>query len=206
MSEWTAHQTADPERFVWRMLRHKARAPSAPGSEAGKTHVTICVKRIQLGISCIALLVQKKDVSPPGGQQPFLQHQADRRAHSFARACRAAEPTERQSRARTGIRRRGRLRQCADLLRHAGRSGEGDAVSSRLKASLGGSSARPRGTIGRADRRPRKIAIRPYYFGFPQFFGWNFLPVISFSSHSADHDDFAGTSTCEESAAASRCE
>jgi hypothetical protein len=49
------------------MLRHKARASSAPGSEAGKTHVTICVKRIQLGISCIALLVQKRDVSPPGG-------------------------------------------------------------------------------------------------------------------------------------------
>ena len=73
MLEWTAHQAADPERFVWRMLRHKARPPSAPGSEAGKTHVTICVKRIQLGISCIALLVQKSDV---GGQQPFLQHQA----------------------------------------------------------------------------------------------------------------------------------
>ena len=50
-----------------------------------------------------------------------------------------------------------------------GLSGEGDAVSSRLKASLGGSSARPRGTIGRGDRRPREIAIRPYYFGFPQF-------------------------------------
>ena len=67
----------------------------------------------------------------------------------------------------------------------------GDCRGRRNHADVHGVAFGDRGEpfTGRAARDVR-------YFGFTQF-GWNFLPAISFSSHSADHDDFAGTSACE---------